>query len=193
LNGTLPAYPVLITFDDGFRDNLYTAAPLLQQFGFKATVFIATDYIAQSSTFASREEDQMFSMLTADEIRLLERTGWTVGNHFCSHTNLTGLSLTEVADEYTAAYRTLGDILRDPDSARICAYPRGRHSRHIRDRLRALGARCAFGGGNHAASFNDDLFMIPRIEGTDRKELFKFKSRFLTPFYTHAQYGDIVP
>ena len=42
--GALPKKPVLITFDDGYRDCLTVAAPILERYGAKAAFFIATDY-----------------------------------------------------------------------------------------------------------------------------------------------------
>jgi len=49
--GTLPNNPVLVTFDDGYRDNYETALPILMRAGVKATFFIATDYIEQRRVF----------------------------------------------------------------------------------------------------------------------------------------------
>jgi peptidoglycan/xylan/chitin deacetylase (PgdA/CDA1 family) len=47
----LPKRPVLVTFDDGYRDNLTTAAPILAAFGISAVFFIATDYIGGALSF----------------------------------------------------------------------------------------------------------------------------------------------
>jgi peptidoglycan/xylan/chitin deacetylase (PgdA/CDA1 family) len=41
----LPANPVLITFDDGYRNNLTQAAPLLLRKGIPAVIHLSTDYI----------------------------------------------------------------------------------------------------------------------------------------------------
>jgi peptidoglycan/xylan/chitin deacetylase (PgdA/CDA1 family) len=41
----LPPRPLLITFDDGYRDNHETAAPILQAHGLAATAFLATDLV----------------------------------------------------------------------------------------------------------------------------------------------------
>lgn len=49
--GALPPNPVLVTFDDGYRDNYDVALPLLRRHGVKATFFIATDYITQRRIF----------------------------------------------------------------------------------------------------------------------------------------------
>ena len=44
-NGTgLPDDAVAITFDDGYRNNLTVAAPILKEFGFPATFFVSTGF-----------------------------------------------------------------------------------------------------------------------------------------------------
>ena len=46
--GSLPRRPLLITFDDGYRDNLTTAAPILDALGLPASGFLATDLVGGS-------------------------------------------------------------------------------------------------------------------------------------------------
>lgn len=49
--GTLPRNAILITFDDGYRDNYELALPVLQRRGMKAVFFIATSYISERRLF----------------------------------------------------------------------------------------------------------------------------------------------
>lgn len=44
-DGTLPARAACITFDDGYRDNLTIATPILKRHGLAATFFIATGFL----------------------------------------------------------------------------------------------------------------------------------------------------
>ncbi|UCV05837.1 polysaccharide deacetylase family protein [Dechloromonas denitrificans] len=44
-NGTLPAAAAVITFDDGYADNLEVAWPILNRYGIPATFFIATSFL----------------------------------------------------------------------------------------------------------------------------------------------------
>ena len=41
----LPPWPVVLTFDDGYRSNYSLAYPILKEFGVPATIFLATDFI----------------------------------------------------------------------------------------------------------------------------------------------------
>jgi peptidoglycan/xylan/chitin deacetylase (PgdA/CDA1 family) len=47
----LPPNPVLITFDDGYRDNHDIALPILARYGVPATFFVATDYVKRRRLF----------------------------------------------------------------------------------------------------------------------------------------------
>jgi peptidoglycan/xylan/chitin deacetylase (PgdA/CDA1 family) len=47
----LPKNPVLLTFDDGYKDCFEAALPILQRHGLKATFFVATDFIEERRLF----------------------------------------------------------------------------------------------------------------------------------------------
>jgi peptidoglycan/xylan/chitin deacetylase (PgdA/CDA1 family) len=47
----LPPNPILVTFDDGYRDNYDIAFPILKKYGVRAVFFIATHYINARRVF----------------------------------------------------------------------------------------------------------------------------------------------
>jgi peptidoglycan/xylan/chitin deacetylase (PgdA/CDA1 family) len=48
---SVPRGSVVVTFDDGYRDNLHVAKPLLGQHGVPATVFVLTGYLGAGRDF----------------------------------------------------------------------------------------------------------------------------------------------
>jgi peptidoglycan/xylan/chitin deacetylase (PgdA/CDA1 family) len=77
----LPSRPVLITFDDGYRDVLWNAAPLLHRLRMPAADFVITDRVGGPDP----------SFLDWRELARLERLGFTIGSHTVHHVALTTL------------------------------------------------------------------------------------------------------
>jgi peptidoglycan/xylan/chitin deacetylase (PgdA/CDA1 family) len=57
--GNLPHRPVVVTFDDGYFDNLANAKPLLERHEIPATVFVTTGYIGRQREFWSDELERL--------------------------------------------------------------------------------------------------------------------------------------
>jgi peptidoglycan/xylan/chitin deacetylase (PgdA/CDA1 family) len=47
----LPEFPAMLTFDDGYRDNLTNALPILKKFGLPAIIFLTSGFIGTSNGF----------------------------------------------------------------------------------------------------------------------------------------------
>jgi peptidoglycan/xylan/chitin deacetylase (PgdA/CDA1 family) len=96
-NGTDLTKTVLITFDDGYQDFLTDAMPVLKQYGFTATVFLATGRIQQTSM---RLEGVDY--LTWSEVRELHEEGIRFGSHTVTHPDLRCLGPEQI--EYELGY-----------------------------------------------------------------------------------------
>jgi peptidoglycan/xylan/chitin deacetylase (PgdA/CDA1 family) len=99
----LPARPVLITFDDGYRDNLEHAAPVLQKHGYQAVIFVPIGYLDGRRPLPHEERRAARGLLnsTVDwgELRELEAAGVRVESHGISHRPLAALAVDEAARE----------------------------------------------------------------------------------------------
>jgi peptidoglycan/xylan/chitin deacetylase (PgdA/CDA1 family) len=91
------SHAVVITFDDGYQDFLTDAMPVLKQFGFTATVFLATGRIQQDSM-----RFEGVDYLTWQDVRELHKEGITFGSHTVTHPDLRCLGPEQI--EYELAY-----------------------------------------------------------------------------------------
>jgi peptidoglycan/xylan/chitin deacetylase (PgdA/CDA1 family) len=107
---------VALTFDDGFRDFRTTAFPILQQYGFGATVFLPTAFIGcESRRFKTRE------CMTWSEVRELRKAGIEFGSHTVNHPTLYELDRARLRTELEASKATIEEELGEP--IRSFAYP----------------------------------------------------------------------
>lgn len=80
---------VVITFDDGYRDNYTVAAPALRAAGLTATFFVATGFIGTDRAFEhDAREGKDYPKLTWDDLRVMEAVGFEIGSHTINHANL---------------------------------------------------------------------------------------------------------
>jgi peptidoglycan/xylan/chitin deacetylase (PgdA/CDA1 family) len=70
-SGVSPAAgTVCITFDDGYLDNLITAAPILEKYKLPATLFLATGYVSRGETQWADVLYWLLQWRTADRLRV---------------------------------------------------------------------------------------------------------------------------
>lgn len=77
----LPEKSVVITFDDGYKDNMTNAFPILKKYNFKATIYLINNRENIGLTYEPKLSDN--DVMTLIESRLIE-----IGAHTLSHVNL---------------------------------------------------------------------------------------------------------
>ncbi len=112
----LPRKPVMLTFDDGYRDVFGQAMPALRRLKMHATAYVIT----------ARINGPDASFLTWGRIRSLERNGFEIGSHSVSHADLTALDAASARWQLVASKRTLERHLGHTDP--WFAYPYGKHN-----------------------------------------------------------------
>jgi peptidoglycan/xylan/chitin deacetylase (PgdA/CDA1 family) len=66
----LPPRPVLVTFDDGYRDNADVAWPIMRERGVPAAIFLATDYIGSGRAFIWDVAAAMFASAAGTRVEV---------------------------------------------------------------------------------------------------------------------------
>lgn len=74
----LPSKPIILTFDDGYKDHYVTVFPLLQELGFTGTFFIIT----------GRPDEADPNYLTWAQIRQMSQAGMSMEAHSKTHQDL---------------------------------------------------------------------------------------------------------
>jgi peptidoglycan/xylan/chitin deacetylase (PgdA/CDA1 family) len=123
----LPLRSVLITFDDGYRDNLEHAAPVLERYGYPAVLFVPIAYLDDALPLPHEERlaarGVINSTLDWSELAELEAAGVRIESHGISHRPLADLALDEAAREIVLSKLRLEDRLGRP--VRSFAYVKG--------------------------------------------------------------------
>lgn len=163
----LPRGAVLITFDDGYRDNLRNAAPVLQSHGYRAAIFPPTGYIG---AFRPLPHDERLARrgvfnrtLDWDGLRELEAAGIGVGSHGVTHRPLASLTLSEARREIEESKAQLEDGLGHPVYS--FAYVKGSRAHFAAahfELLRAAGYELAFTSVSGANAKNADPLNLRR-------------------------------
>lgn len=155
----LPRKPIVLTFDDGYADFHATALPLLERFGFPATVFLTSGWVADAGrNAAGRPLDRM---LCWSQVREAADTGVEIAGHSHSHPQLDQLPDDRLRLELRRNKELLEERVGRPVST--MAYPYGYSSARVRRAVRAAGYRAACAVNNAIAADRHDILALPRL------------------------------
>ncbi|MCD8180126.1 MAG: polysaccharide deacetylase family protein [Firmicutes bacterium] len=175
-DGELPDKPVMLTFDDGFYNNLGYVKPILEKCGAKAVISVVGSYTDEYSesnianmTYGYLRWSDVYDMILSSRIE--------IGNHsYDFHSNANGRNgskrnKSESLEEYKEIFYE--DTKRAQDrfltktgfSPVIYAYPFGAYSEETTDILKEMGFRVSFicsEGINNISRDGDSLFLLKR-------------------------------
>src|SRR5262245_54939173 len=179
LEGTkaTPKRTVVLTFDDGYENFYQYAYPILERYGFHATVFVVTAQIGELSQWDAASATKLMDW---NMLRELNRSGIEIGSHTVNHPRLSKLEPGVAKKELTASRQTLEQNLGE--TVLSLAYPYGDWNDGIVEMARQAGYRsaCATMRGNrHAVAHLHRLKRVPVDESTSMERF----GRKLTSVY----------
>ncbi len=111
----LPEKPVIISVDDGYRDNYENAFPILQEYGLSATFFIVTQPI----------DDGNETYMTWEMVEEMANAGMRIEPHSKTHADLTVHDREYVIFEILGSQETIAAHIGQ--TPRYFCYPGGRY------------------------------------------------------------------
>lgn len=141
--------PVILTFDDGYRDAYTNAYPILKKYGFIGTFYIITD-VANDPAY-----------MTWDMIKEMKNNGMNFGSHTATHPDLSKATNSQIDYQLTTSTNTLKTEL-GKDITDFC-YPSGKYNDYVIAKLKELGYKTATTTHTGISDQNSNLFELPRL------------------------------
>ncbi|MFQ3675633.1 MAG: polysaccharide deacetylase family protein [Endomicrobiia bacterium] len=147
-----------ITFDDGYKNNLTYAYPILKKYSFKATVFVTVEAIGKKFGYPYMPEAEHMSV---EELKTVSDV-FEIGSHSNSHRDMQKISKNDVIDEVRLSKKRLEKLL-GIDIKHFC-YPFGKNFEQYAEVLSSFGYFTACSTKHGFVDINSDIFLLPRIE-----------------------------
>ncbi len=113
-----------LTFDDGYENNLHYALPILERFGFSATVFVVGGMLGKENNWQHRYDPRPpMKLLGVEGVREISARGMEVGAHGMTHSSLSGMEAELLEEEVSGSRQVLSEVLGE--AVEGFAYPYG--------------------------------------------------------------------
>jgi peptidoglycan/xylan/chitin deacetylase (PgdA/CDA1 family) len=116
-----------LTFDDGYQDFIANVLPVLNRYGFTATVFVLAGRLGGENEWSRPGPNK--ALLTAQDVCSISRAGMEIGSHGLEHISLPETRDVPLDTEITQSRRILEELLGE--TVQGFCYPYG----HLDDRV----------------------------------------------------------
>jgi peptidoglycan/xylan/chitin deacetylase (PgdA/CDA1 family) len=172
LGEKLPPKPVVLTFDDGYADNLYTAMPIMQKYNMIGNVFVIANWIGKENKWENFGKAPTVTM-TEQELQEWQNAGNYIGSHTVSHPNLNLCDKLQLIEELSHSKKSL-DLIAGTDIKSIC-YPYGNFNNLVIEAAREAGYKIGLAIFNQAPIWNFNILALPRIPIPSGQKMWEFK------------------
>lgn len=167
---------VVLTFDDGYKDNYTNAFPILKKYGFKGVIYLlGTLKYNKWDVDNPKNPEKRFSLMDDNEILEMQEYGIEFGGHSMTHSKMSQIPK-DIAEQEIIESR---DILEQKLGKKMAcfAYPYGDRDQGVRDFVKNAGYEFGVATDSGDISFQEDLYNIRRIGIFSTNNLFTFKRK----------------
>jgi peptidoglycan/xylan/chitin deacetylase (PgdA/CDA1 family) len=158
----LPEKPIVLTFDDGYKDAFTVAFPLLKKYGFTGTFFIFTEPINAENR----------DYLSWRDVELMSAAGMEIGSHSHSHPDLRGRPREFLVREIVDTRAEIEAHIHQPVLS-FC-YPSGMYDSQVIQAVNEAGYWAAVTIEQGLEHSQDDRLVLERIRVRGEADLQKF-------------------
>lgn len=148
-NKPIPVKSILITFDDGYKDNYTNAFPILKELNMNATIFVVSSLINGETS------------MTSQQIKEMSDYGIDIESHTVSHKRLSEMSYNEQLEELSKSKKEIEEITGK--SVIAAAYPEGMYNDDTKSAVENAGYKMGFTIEHGYADRDDNFSMLNRI------------------------------
>jgi peptidoglycan/xylan/chitin deacetylase (PgdA/CDA1 family) len=142
-------FPVMITFDDGWRGAVEIGGPILESFGWRAFLFVATDFVGRRH------------FLSRSELQGVPQNLFYIGSHGRTHRLLNRLSDAEILEELRASKAFLEDAIGN--GVQALSIPGGAYDERVTRLAADTGYRYVFTSDVHVNRSGDISRTLGRV------------------------------
>ncbi len=167
---------LMLTFDDGYKDNYENAFPILKKYQFKGIIYVL-DGIEYNKWDVDNpgNPEKRFTLMNQDELLEMQNYGIEFGGHTSTHPRLAELSTEQVKSEIINSKSNIEKIIGK--ELLSFAYPYGSLNEEVKRIPQEAGYKFAVATDSGSIVFSDDLFEIRRIGIFPTNNLFNFKRK----------------
>ncbi len=178
-SGRNPERAVVVTFDDGYKDNLINAAPVLKKYDLPACFFLSSGFIGADRPFPHdlKRLGRHVPALTWDDVRELARLGFEIGSHTVNHARLSSCDPVSLEHELRDSRKRLE--VETGREVTFFSFPFGKPgdcSYKIRQEIAASGYCCNFSAHGGLTGPDADPFDIQRQGVSNNPSLLFFRA-----------------
>ncbi len=155
----LPPRPVILTFDDGYRDAYEHAFPVLQEFGFTGTFFVIT----------ARLDEGHPAYITWAQAQEMAAAGISIESHTKEHPNLSGRGAAELYYQIQGSLESIA--AHTGQAVRVFSYPGGRWDEGVLEAVRRFGIWAAVVTEGGVLHTTDNLLLLRRVRVSGETDL----------------------
>jgi peptidoglycan/xylan/chitin deacetylase (PgdA/CDA1 family) len=181
MNGELPLpkRPVILTFENGYRETYRLAFPLLKEFGMNAVVFALGD-----RTITTDEWDRYLGLypeqlVPDDELVEMHEGGFEIGSQSLTHPDLTTLTDQAAWNEVALSKEVLESLIGTTVTS--FSYPFGSIDKRTKEMVIDAGYKFGCGTDTRSIHVGINSFAIRRIAITNSTNSLSFALKMLSP------------